>query len=276
MSQDELFDLSPEESFDSFDPLADVDDVDEYDFDAPIESGVVRTDPAEFPDMDALAQISEDIAKQPAYMRIATLFENMKHYKKMLLAIMEKCMEPTSEANVLLFIEELSKVDKSTYAPEIILQHLFNAGALKRQTEDGQDYETLDFSPKTVIINGMEFLKPCTPPEIFWKTSKDGEDVVNANKPLENMKAIIIDEPQYRHIYKIVLEQAASENGATEKSLAPLVNDDPALQKPRMYAPRFIDKLSENSSVAWSERAWRITDTGKAVLAYIEELNDAE
>ena len=93
MTQDDFFDLSLEEDFDSFNPLSDF-DVDDDDTDIPLESGIMRPEPKEFPTADALVQSTEQMAAQPAAVRIATLFDNMQPSRKLLLLVMERCLEP--------------------------------------------------------------------------------------------------------------------------------------------------------------------------------------
>ncbi len=265
MAQESIFDLSPEEGYDSFNPLADF-NPDDQDFDAPLESGVIRADPREFPTMEALAQTSEELATQPARVRIATLLDNMKPSRRLLISVMAHCEDPVSNTDAIRFIQEFQENEKSIFSADTILHHLHRSGALERLTEDGAFYEDLNLEPETVIVDGVAYLEPSTPPEIFWHTTAEGSEVVEADKPAERLTALFAAEPSYRHIYRVVLEHAQSEEGALEKTLGPLVNGDPALQNPRMYVPRFIDRLAENGAIAWSDSAWRITDLGEKAL----------
>ncbi len=273
MAQEDIFDLSPDEGYDSFNPLADF-NPDEQDFDAPLESGIIRADPREFPTMEALAQTSEELAAQPARVRIATLLDNMKPSRRLLISVMARCEEPVSNSEAIRYIGEFQENEKSIFSPDTILHHLHRAGALERLTEDGAFYEDLDLEPETVVVDGVAYLEPKTPPEIFWHTTAEGSEVVEGNRPAERLEALFENEPAYHHIYRIVLEHAKSDAGALEKTLAPLVNDDPALQKPRMYVPRFIDRLAENDAIAWRVGAWRITELGERALAELEETTE--
>lgn len=266
MAQEDIFDLSPDEGFDSFNPLADF-NPDDQDFDAPLESGVVRVDPREFPTMEALAQTSEELASQPTRVRIATLFENMKPSRRLLISVLARCEEPLSNTEAIAMISEFQENEKSIFSPDTILHHLHRAGALERLTEDGAFYEDLDLEPETVVVDGVAYLEPKTPPEIFWHTTAEGSEVVEGNRPAERLAILFENEPSYLHIYRTVLEHAQSDAGALEKTLGPLVNADPALQKPRMYVPRFIERLAENDAIAWRNGAWRITELGSQALA---------
>lgn len=270
MTQDDTFDLSPEEEFDSFDPLADFDPADD-DYDAPLESGVVRVDPQEFPTMEALAQTTEELACQPAPVRIATLLDNMQPSRKLLISVMGKCLEPCPNTEVLAFIADYQRNAKSIFTPDIIMAHLHRAGAVERLCEDGSSYEDLSLEPASVVVDGVEYLEPVEPPEIFWRTTPDGAEVVEGDRPAERLFGLLDTEPQYRAIYRTVLEQAAAAEGATEKQISALVNGDPVLEKPRMYAPRFISKLFECDALTWEDKRWHITELGRQALANLSD-----
>lgn len=268
MTQNDFFDLSLEEDPDSFDPLSGFDS-DEDDFDAPLESGIIRVDPKEFPTMEALAETSRELEQQPASVRIATLFDNMQPSRLLLLSIMSSCQTPCSNTDLVAQIARYQENERSIFSPDTILHHLHRAGALERQTEDGERYEDLDLEPKAVLIDGVEYLEPVEAPEIFWYTTSEGAEVLAANKPAERLRSLIESEPQYWHIYEAVLRAAAGDSGATQKALSPKIDSDPALQKPRMYVPRFLDKLANAEALIWENGAWRITALGKEALDLI-------
>lgn len=274
LSRDEMFDFTLEEPIDSFDPLAgEAEEVDIYDYDAPLESGIVRTDPKEFPSIEVMKQRTEEFEQQPACMRIGQLFDNMPSYNKQMLAILGLCATPQANNDVIAFVTKWQETDKGIFTPDTVIHHLHRAGALLRQTADGTDFETLDLSPKTVIIDGVEYLESAETPEIYWVTSPDGMDVVERNRPAEAMRELIEGEPQYLHIYRVTLDMAACENGVTEKNLGFMVDKDPALQNPRMYAARFLDHLYKVDCVKWNGNAWVLTELGQQAKALVEELS---
>lgn len=272
MTTDDFFDLSLEEDYGTFDPLADF-GPSEDDLDAPIESGVIRAEPKEFPSAEALAQTSESLAAQPAAMRIATLLDNMQPSRKLLFALMDRCTAPQANEDVTAFIAEFQRHAKSVFTPDLILHHLHRAGALERLCEDGSSYESLNLEPSVVVEDGVEYLAPVAPPEIYWHTTADGQAALAGNRPADRLAWQLESEPQYRHLFRAVLEAAAAEDGTSEKEVAALIGDDPALEKPRMYPQRFIGKLNECDAVKWEGKRWRITDLGRAVLA---EMNSGE
>lgn len=272
MTTGDFFDLSLEEDYGTFDPLADF-GPSEDDLDAPIESGVIRAEPKEFPTAEALAQASESLASQPAAVRIATLLDNMQPSRKLLFALMERCATPQANGEITAFITELQRNSKSVFTPDLVLHHLHRAGALERLCEDGSSYEDLDLEPKVIVENGIEYLEPVAPPEIYWHTTADGAAALAGNRPADRLAWQLESEPQYRHLFRAVLEAAAGEDGTSEKEIAALIGGDPVLEKPRMYPQRFIGKLNECDAVKWEAKRWRITDLGRAALA---EMNNEE
>ena len=88
--------------------------------------------------------------------------------------------------------------------------------------------------------------------------------------------SLIDSEPQYRTIFTTVLEYAARPEGTSEKELGNLLNNEPVLQKPRMYAQRFIGKLNEHEALVWQDKRWRITDLGREALTRLTAEEDSE
>ncbi len=278
MTEEVRFDLTPEESFDDFEALweTQANDDEIFDYDAPAESGIIRADPEEFPTMAELADISAAIDALPAEQRIEILFDNMSTQRKLLLAILAQCETPQDNEELTAFIAQLQETNRSIFTPDGVLHHLHRAGALARQTAEGEDYETVDLSPRTVTDEfGVEFLEATEPPAIYWVTTPEGAAVVAENKPAEGLQTLLAEESQYAHIYRIVLENAAVGNGTTEKLLGPIVNNDPALKSPRMYVPRFFDKLDYYSAIAWNGQAWAITDLGREALEGLRQATTA-
>lgn len=274
-TEHDLFDLSLEEDIDSFDPLADTDDDDAAEGDAPAESGVITADPKEFPGSSQLAQTAEELRQRPAPERIATLFDNMQPYHRTLHNIIDAARTPIANDQMKDLIDTWQADKRSVYSPDNLCMMLKRAGALDRVTADGDDYDQVEqnIQPEHVIINGTEFLKPATMPELYWQATEDGLAYVDADNPSVHMRELIEGEPQYRHLFKLVLEEAAKPDGTNEKILGPMIDHDPAAQKPRMYAMGFVDKLAKVDALIWHQKAWRITDTGRLALEFINELD---
>lgn len=275
MAHDDFFDLSLEEQFDSFDPLADVADAD-FDEEAPIESGAMRPEPSEFLNAEQLAAETARLAEEPPAIRIATLLDHMKPFRKTLLQTLAFCSgEARAEEDLLARIDELQATNKSIYSAENLCGMLLRAGALERLTEDGEPYELTEtqLEPKTVVIDGVAYLKPVTPPACFWRTTADGDAVVREDRPDVRLRALLETEPQYRHFFRYWLEEASAETGANQKKLSGLIDNDPAALRPRMYSMRFGEKLAEADALVWRNRAWHITDLGREALTWLDELD---
>ncbi|ACV23291.1 Uncharacterised protein [Slackia heliotrinireducens] len=278
MTQDDFFDLTPVEDFDSYDPLADTED-EEFDLEAPAESGMFLVEPGEFPTVDELASQAEALQQAPAAQRIATLFDHMERSRKILLGILEMC-DGQVQPNELVIsrIEKLKANNKSVYTPDNMCMMLVRAGALRRVTQDGTDYEDIEdtLEPKRVVIDGVEYLEPVQAPQICWLTTPEGSQVVAADQPRARLRELLENEPQYRHVFRTVLEMCAPDGGTTQKALSAALDNDPALMHPRMYAMRFAERLAQNDALEWRDNAWRITDIGSEGLDIIAELDAAE
>ncbi len=271
----ELFDLSLEEDVDSYDPLADVREDGELD-DAPAESGVITVDPKEFLSSDQLAREAEAMQTAPVQERIALLFDHMRPFRKTLKNILAATVSPIPNAELVDKIASWQMDNRSVYSSSNLCMMLVRAGALRRLTSDGQDYESVEKNaePERVVIDGVEYLKPATMPVLYWAASPEGVAVVNADAPSDRLRRLFEDESVYRKIYRIVLEEAMKEYGATQKVLGKLINGDPLVQKPRMYAMRFVDRLDEAGAVEWRNGAWHATATGLGGLSILVELSD--
>ena len=49
------------------------------------------------------------------------------------------------------------------------------------------------------------------------------------------------------------------------------MDDDPLVQKPRLYAPHFIDKLEKCDALEWAD-TWTTTEIGREGLAIVKEM----
>jgi hypothetical protein len=274
MAQDEdFFDLSLEEDVDSFDPLAE-DGHEVEPEDAPAESGVVTADPREFPTNEQLAKDAEAQAQLPPEQRIATLFDHMQPYRQLLLDILRKAQQPVPNAEMKDAIAEWQQDDAGVYSPDNLCMMLVRAGALRRVTPDGEDYEELERTaePEHVVVDGVEYLKPAVLPQICWLATPEGNAAVAGDVPEDRMRNLLESEPQYAHIYRIVLDEAGHDEGTSEKTLSKLIDHDPAVQKPRMYAMRFAGKLADAEAIVWRDGAWHITEVGKDAYDVLDRM----
>ena len=62
-------------------------------------------------------------------------------------------------------------------------------------------------------------------------------------------------------------------SGATTPTINGVVDNDPLVQKPRLYAPHFVDKLEKCDALEW-RKAWFTTEIGKQGLEMLADVVD--
>jgi hypothetical protein len=208
-----------------------------------------------------------------AEVRIAELFTSMAPRRKVLLGILSFCQTPQSVAAVGTEVDRLQENNFSVYTAANLCALLEKAGAVRRVTGDGDDFAQVKVEPRVVEIDGVEYLEPGTPPEAYWLNTDEGRAALEADKPLERLTELFATDAQYLPIYKRVLTLCAQEGGQTAKDLGTAVDSDPLVQKPRLYAPRFIDRLEKCDAVTWV-KTWVTTDIGAEGLAMLDDVTD--
>lgn len=269
------FNLSLAADVDEFDPLEDcADDENEGHADefvatvSPAEQALERETAA---DGAAVAVPAAD--ERPAEERIADLLKAMAPRRKVLLSILAKCNEAQPVAEVNALVDELQQNNFSVYSAANLCTLLEKAGALERITADGQPADDVELEPQVVVVDGVEYLEASEPVEICWATTDAGRAAVEADKPLERLRDLLDQDAAYQVIYKRILTMCAAEGGAKTPAINDAVDKDPLVQKPRFYAPHFIDKLEKCDALAW-QKTWVTTDIGRAGLELLADVVD--
>ena len=245
---------------DEYDPLADsgLDDDDDVDF--PIGQGEnLKSDGSHAAPIPAHDP-------RPAQERIAELFSGMRPRRKTLMAILSHCAEAKPVLEVAEYIGVLKEHDHSVYTANDFCALLERAGAIERVGEDGTTYEEVELEPKTVVIDGVEYLEPATPPPAFWRTTPEGLAFAQEDEPAIRIQGIFEEEPAYLPIYKQILSMCAAEEGASARALAQAIDSDPLLKSPRYYSSRFVEKLNQAGALEWGDKVWRATEAGIMAL----------
>ena len=272
MADSATFDLDLEAAFDDdFDPLVglDIDADDEVDFpiaDAAAAPGDEQTHARPVPEHDA----------RPAAERIEELFDEMPNRRKTMLSILAHCEQARPVREVADFIMELKKTDKSVYGPNEFTSLLQRAGAIARIGEDGEPYVDVELEPKTVVVDGVEYLEPQTPPPALWVTTADGAAYLAADDPVGRLQKVFSEDGDYLAIYRRILTLCSSVGGADAKAIANAVDGDPLLEAPRYYSSRFVEKLKGDDALVWHDKAWHATDVGLAALDQLAGVEDPE
>lgn len=266
------FNLSLEPDFDEFDPLEDLEEdaeegqADEFVATVSPAEGALARDVAEAP---AAAAVDE----RPAEERIAELLAAMAPRRKVLLGILAFCEEPQPVADVNAHVDELQENNFSVYTAANLCTLLERAGALARVTPDGEPAEDIEAEPEVVVVDGVEYLEAREPVQICWVVTEAGRDALEADKPLDRLRTLLEDDAAYQAIYKRILTLCTAEGGAKTPDINAAVDHDPLVQKPRFYAPHFIDKLEKCDALTW-KKAWMTTEIGQAGLKMLADVID--
>ncbi len=284
MSFDSTFDLSLDDELDGFDPLADdgADEDDELEGGetAPISAAVdaAAGGAAAAGAVAAGATENAQVAhadERTAAERIDALFESMAPRRKVLLGILAYVsdgMKPVAEVNA--EVDRLQEDNYSVYSAADLCKLLEGAGAIERVTAEGTPADEVETEPKTVVVDGIEYIEAAEPVEIFWQITEDGQAKLDSDKPVDRMRELFERDEKYAVIYKRILTLCAAEGGATTPDINSAVDDDPLVQKPRLYAPHFVDLLEKCDALEW-RKAWYTTEVGRAGLEILADVEDA-
>ena len=254
-------DFNPLESLD-FD-----DDIDDEDY----VPGMLDEGPYGMPDAKNAAKlklVAFDNA-ETATERIDTLFNQMPTLERMLIDMLELSRSPIASADMDAQVREMQKYHHSIYSPLTLCSLLERAGAIFKSDADGNSLEDLEQEPLRVEIDGVEYWRVASAPEVFWSISPEGLERYEAYKPAEMIKEVFAAEPEYRRFFLTALRTCATPGGVNLKVVDDLLVDEPELQKPRRYAMYFIDKLEKAGALKWGD-TWSATEAGLEFLANLD------
>lgn len=198
--------------------------------------------------------------------RTAELLERMAPHRGTLFAIIAACPTPTPAARVNALVEEIQRDHYSVFDPNTLCVLLEDAGALERVTADGAPLDEAATQPEAEVIDGVEYLRATTPPELHWRATECGRQAVARDDPAARLDRLLREDERYLPVYRVLLKLCAGDGGATTAELASSVYDHELLQEPRLLAAHFTDKLERCGAICWRSRRWHITSTGQAAL----------
>lgn len=275
---DSTFEFSLDDDADEYDPWADDEDeeggADEGDFesqmgDSPYTAPKAVTD---VPHAPGAPEHVED-TRTPEE-RTNDLLKEMAPRRKTLLGILSFCLEskPVEETNAK--IDELQKNSFSVYTPANLCTLLERAGAIERIDENDEPVTDEENEPEVVEVEGVEYLQPAQPKQVFWRTTAAGKAALDADKPLERLNELLESDQKYAVIYKRILTLCDNDTGTVIATINKHVDNDPLLKQPRMYASRFVDRLERCDALEWKDKAWHITDVGRTALELLADVED--
>ena len=179
-----------EAEYDEFDPLEDTgSDQDFEETEDPEDYAISNLGVQDFDKEVEVVETAKPL--KPAPERIADLFSAMAPRRKTLLGILEFCVEPMPVEDVNAYIDQLQIHNASVYSPAALCDLLKEAGALQLVTADNEPVDSLDSEPVEVEVDGVEYLEPGEPLELYWSTTPEGKDALEQDNPLERTRALL-------------------------------------------------------------------------------------
>lgn len=192
------------------------------------------------------------------------LFESMGTRREVLMGILSFCCEERSVAEVEAEVGRLQAGDYSVWSGAKLCAMLEDAGALERLGQArGRE-------PQKVEVDGVAYWQPVAGGPTSWRITAKGVDALEHDDPMARLCGLLAEQERYRPVYRTVLAMCAREGGVDAVSVGKAVDDDPLLQKPRMYAPAFLNGLASCGAVKWTGSAWCATQVGRSALAQLE------
>lgn len=108
-----------------------------------------------------------------------------------------------------------------------------------------------------------------------WRATPDGLAAARADDPVARIAALFEDDGLYLPLYKCILTLCAREGGARTPALGAAVNGHPLVQRPRLFATYFIDRLEKAGALAW-RGTWVATEAGIEGLGLLDGVEDIE
>lgn len=248
-----------------------LDDEEDKDFDTPPIASQAAQPPMRPGEGNRLHAPTGKSDPRPANLRLQELFSRMPGREPVLFGILSFCRTAAPVSLVNKEIARLSQHRKSVYAPADLTALLEKAGGLAKTTEDGLPYdESAAAEGHIVLIDGIEYLEPSTPPQVYWKTSPAGHEFLETDNPTLRLGQLLEKDATYASIYQRVLKCCATDGGASPEDITSVVDGDSLVRQPLKTAPYFTNNLAKAGGVEW-RGTWTITSSGQMALEALEQ-----
>ena len=227
-------------------------------------------------DPAALLHEAPDVGGKVAEERIVSLYERLRGSRRFLDGILEFCRDARTEEEVGEEVGRLKKLEFCIYTADVLCAHLVDAGALERIEPAGEDVCVVE-------VDGVQYLEPAgncmgeqegadaaAAEPIRLKTTDAGLSALARERDLGRFQAVLAEDTGYENIYRMLLDCCANEGGATAKELGDVVDGQPEVQEPRLYASYFYEKLAECDLIVWAGKAWAITELGRRAAEWLD------
>lgn len=216
----------------------------------------------------AVKQDTPEYAARPAIERTKELFSYMYPHRMALFAVLDAAKEPCSHEDMDKRVDEIQSHKFSVYTAANLCTMLETAGALETCAEDGGPLSHEKPQPKIVVIDGVEYYEPTTPPKVYWKTTEAGIEMLALDNPEERLERQFDMDKDYLSFYKQVLLMCAGEDGATVSEMSGAMDKDPLISQPqrKYFVQHFIEALERCEALSWDGHIWRTRELGTRAL----------
>lgn len=207
--------------------------------------------------------------------RIEELLRKMRPCRGTLLRIVDACREPMRVSDVNCLIDELQRTNRSVFNAADLCNLLQRVGALVLVDTQGQPFDRSQEPDMADDGTGTGRLTASQPPIAHWLATPDGIAALEADDPLGRAHSLFESDPHYLPIYKCILTLCARSEGAKTPAIGAAVNGHELLQRPRLFATYFIDRLERCGTIAWTG-LWAATEAGLHALETLRDVEDIE
>ena len=249
----------PDAPSDDYDPLGEDADGDAA---PPAQLNVIRRN-----DVAPAAAVPKDTRTDEEKTR--DYIASLSHRNQIGLGLLRFCSVPRLLEEVRRETARLQAGKADINSPDSYMAGMRRCGALIQVTEDGRPFDEVDFSPRVVEINGIEYLEVAETPTPYYVVTDAGRAVLADYRPEERLQAILSESEQYLPVYKQLLVMMSEEGGADNKVMSKAIDPLPVLKSPHRYTTYFTDILRDTEAASF-DGSWHITDLGKRILEQLE------
>lgn len=208
-----------------------------------------------------VARIERRIAAEP---RHATVMRK----------VLVLCEEPRALEELDAEIGAYPEMRSSAFAPRTVLSWLVDVGAIEELVpgckpageetssgeEPGEEVQGFEGDAEDALFSSNDSNRG----PICFATTEAGLIVANSHRPSGAIEELVMEgEPRYGDAYLLVLN--ACSKPQSKKQLEELLNGNPAMENPKLYASFFIDKLERAGAVVW-DGGWCLTKEGRSFV----------
>jgi hypothetical protein len=168
---------------------------------------------------------------------ILELMSTHGEYRQVFYKILRFCVEPQSFKRVQVEIHSYPEMETALQPTAILLRWLENAGGIE-QSMEGEEGR--------------------------WQTTEAGKNVLAQEAPMKKIKALLVDEEDFREIFLAML--AYCETPRTIAEINEEFKGNTILSEKKVYPTYFVHTLEEFGGLIWKDKRWRTTEAGKGVL----------